>query len=138
MTIPLPWYAKYVGVPFVDGGKDFNGYDCWRMICLAFKTEHQIEIPLYGEISALDLRKIAGLIASDAYKEPWVDVVPSAIRAFDVAVMCKRKVPVHIGLLVNREAMIHVEQATATVMVSIQHPSVAFRSINFFRHRQLI
>lgn len=134
----LPWYAKYIGIPFKDGGRDFHGVDCWRLVCLVFKEEWQITLPDYGEISALELRQVAELIARDAYAEPWIEVVPSCVRAFDVAVMHKRREPVHIGVMVTKNEMIHVEEKTATVMVSITHPSVAFRSINFFRHRKCL
>lgn len=138
MTVPMPWYAKYVGIPFYDGGRDFQGVDCWRLICLVFAREKGITLPDYGEISAMELRQVAELIASDAYKEPWIEVVPGAVRAFDVAVMHKRREPVHIGVMVNKSQMIHVEQKTATVIVPVTHPTVAFRSINYFRHRELL
>lgn len=138
MMLPLPWYAKYVGIPFVDGGRDFNGIDCWRLVCLVYEQERQIILPDYGDISALELRQVAELISRDAYAEPWIEVVPSSVNAFDVAVMHKRREPVHVGIMVGREQMIHVEEKTATVMISIKHPSVAFRSINFFRHRKLL
>lgn len=138
MMLPLPWYAKYVGIPFVDGDRDFNGIDCWRLVCLVYEQERQIILPDYGDISALELRQVAELISRDAYAEPWIEVVPSSVNAFDVAVMHKRREPVHVGIMVGREQMIHVEEKTATVMISIKHPSVAFRSINFFRHRKLL
>lgn len=135
---PQPWFAKYIGLPFVDGGCDFRGVDCWRLVCLVFWHERKINLPSYGEISALELKQVAGLIARDAYAEPWMEVVPSAIRAFDVAVMHKKREPVHIGIMVNHRQLLHVEEKIATVLLPLVHPSIAFRSINFFRHRELI
>ncbi len=131
-----PWAEKYVGLPFKDGGRDMQGVDCWGLVRLVLQTECGIEVPSYGEINASELLKICHKIAEDAQREPWLPVINP--QAFDVAVMRKRLGPSHVGIMFNRFNMLHVEAATSAVLINIKHPSVAFRSTNYFRHRGLL
>jgi len=129
------WAARYVGLPFVDHGRDWNGVDCWGLVQLVMREERGIALPSYGEISALDLAKVAGLIAGESALEPWLPVIKA--EPFDVAVMYRRRDPVHVGIMVSANEILHIEQKTAAVMVPIDHGSVRFRYPRFFRHREL-
>lgn len=131
-----PWAEKYVGLPFVDGGRDFTGVDCWGLVKLILQTECGIEVPSYGDIGAAELLKVASMVSDETKKEPWHPVIIA--QAFDVAVMHKRRAPVHVGVMVDQSHVLHVEVKTSAVLIDIKHPSVAFRSIEFFRHREML
>lgn len=137
MSGKLAWPARYVGLHFVDGGRDRAGVDCWGLVRLVLKQECAIEVPTYGEISALDLTAIAGKVGNESALDPWVNVV-GELRPFDVVVMHKQRVPVHIGIMVSSTEVLHVEKKISAVMVPITHHSIAMRKPSFFRHRDLI
>ena len=132
----MMWAARYVGLPFLDHGRDWSGVDCWGLIVLVMREERDIALPSYGETSAFDLAAVAGLIAGESALEPW----SPAVRAepFDVAVMHRRRDPVHVGIMVTENQILHIEQRTAAVMVPIDHASIRFRYPRFFRHRELM
>lgn len=131
-----PWVEKYVGLPFADGGRDWSGVDCWGLVRLVFHTECGIDIPSYGEIAASELLKVASMVEDETKKEPWHPIIHA--QAFDVAVMHKRRAPVHVGVMADATNLLHVEIKTSAVLIDVKHPSVAFRSINYYRHREML
>ena len=42
-------FNKYIGVPWLVGGRTFEGFDCWGLVHLFFKNELHINIPSYHE-----------------------------------------------------------------------------------------
>lgn len=78
----MKWAEKYVGLPFVDGGRDWKGCDCWGLVKLILQTECGIEVPSYGDIAASELLKVASMVADETKKEPWHPVIHA--QTFDV------------------------------------------------------
>lgn len=135
------WIEKYVGIPFQDDGCGFSGCNCWTLVRLVMLTECKIELPLYGETSATDLRAAGKTIGSNALTKPWLSVVGDK-RTFDVILMSARlseggSFPGHVGIMTNSTHLLHVEKATDAVNIPIDHPSVRQRIIGAFRHEQL-
>ena len=132
------WIARYVGIPFLDGGRDIKGLDCWGLVRLVLKEQCQIDVPSYGDISADDLQKIAREVSGEIRKEPWHPTISPTL--FDVAVMHRHVAPVHVGIIValNPLRMLHIERATCVVFVPVTHASVIQRRLSYFRHRELL
>ena len=40
------WCSKYVGIPFVSGGRDKSGCDCYGLVRLILHNEYNTELPL--------------------------------------------------------------------------------------------
>jgi cell wall-associated NlpC family hydrolase len=134
----MKWAAKYVGLPFADHGRDHDGVDCWGLVRLVLLEQCSIEVPSYGETSAHDLAMVTQLVGRDAYLDPWVPVMANGILPFDVAVMFRRHDPTHVGIMVDNERILHIEEKIAAVMLPLSHPTIAFRRPRFFRHRDLL
>lgn len=132
----MTWSHKYVGLPFVDGGRTIAGVDCWGLVRLIYARELDIDLPSYGETSAADLIKVSRAITADKDDEQWKSVDRSDLKAFDVAVMKfsgKRSIG-HVGIIVNARQVLHVEKATAAVIVPLDHWTVRERLECFRRH----
>ena len=41
---------KSVGVPFLQHGRDWYAWDCWGLICVAYKELFGIILPAYKKI----------------------------------------------------------------------------------------
>lgn len=127
------WWARYVGVPFVDGGRGPDGYDCWGLVREVYARELGIMLPSYGEISAHDLAQIAREMRTRA-DDGWR--APPAPAPFDVCLMrgpSGRAAVVHVGVMVDADRVLHVEAATAAVVVPVRHYSIAGRILGYRR-----
>lgn len=137
----MPWWGRYVGVPFADRGFDLAGCHCWGLVWLVYQ-DRGIELPRHGELSAADLVRAAREFRSGAGGDgTWQSVAEP--RAFDLALMTAMtdgerpmRVPGHVGVMVDDRRVLHVEKATCAVVMPIDHPRIRHRLISFHRHRR--
>ena len=125
------WWAKYVGIPFLDGGRDMAGLDCWGLVRLIYAQELDIDLPDYGEVSAKDLLRVARSL--DDGSERWLSVDDPA--EFDLVAMrfYDRAWVGHVGVMVDARTMIHTEDKTAVAVVPVSHFSVRCRIASYRR-----
>lgn len=129
----MNWWGKYVGIPFLDRGRDMAGLDCWGLVRLIYAQERGIELPDYGEVSSTDLLRVARSL--DAGSERWLPVeVP---EAFDLVAMrlYDRAWIGHVGVMVDARTMIHTEDKIAVAVVPVNHFSVRCRIASYRRLR---
>ncbi|MFG1343206.1 C40 family peptidase [Xanthobacter autotrophicus] len=134
LPVPTGWAADYVGIPFLDGGRDRSGCDCWGLVRLVYAEVLGIDLPSHGEISAHDMARVSPLIREGSACAPWLPVAGGA-KPFDVLVMRGR--PLHVGVMVDHRHVLHVEASTASVIVAIDNPQVRWRRLNLHRHEAL-
>jgi len=133
------WLNRYVGAPFVSCGRTVAGLDCWGLVRLIYAQELGMELPSYGEISAHDLVRVSREITDGKDGDVWADVAKADLKAFDVVVMRyhgSRRIG-HVGVLADATTMIHVEEASAAVVVPLAHFTIRERIACFRRHRFL-
>jgi cell wall-associated NlpC family hydrolase len=144
--VPL-WAGRYIGLPFVDGGRDFSGVDCEGLCRLAMKHEAgDPPIPDYGMLSADGLAAVARRVAARSAMAPWGKVERPDARAFDWVIMTGREsvdgrmrtIPCHLGVMISGTRMLHVEKATDSVAVGIDHAAIRCRIHGFVRHEALL
>ena len=67
------WSNKYIGIPFLDKGRDINGIDCWGLARLIYKQEYSIDLPSFSsDYEPEDTDRMQDLIAQ--YREGWEPV----------------------------------------------------------------
>lgn len=112
----MAWTDKYIGIPFAENGRDFDGCDCGGLVLLALRTERGIVARDFGaEYTAAEFRGREGrrhleaLIAECAREFPRVD----APRPLDVLRFAVGGAICHVGLYVDGLGggrMLHVEE----------------------------
>lgn len=133
----MHWTSRYVGVPFVDGGRGIEGLDCWGLFRLVYAERLGIVLPSYGDTSAFDLMAVTEAMAAGvAADEQWREVL--APQEYDGVLMRAygAREPGHVGVMIDKQRLLHVEQKTAAVIVPIDHYSVRSRILSFWRHRE--
>lgn len=129
----MDWWARYIGLPFQDGGRGPHAFDCWGLVRDVYARELGVALPSYGEISARDLVAVAHAMHGGR-EDAWREV--SSPAPFDVVGMRAgiggRRL-VHVGVMVDGQRLLHVEAATAAAVVPTRHLTVAGRIIGHWR-----
>lgn len=136
--------TAYIGIPFVSKGRTMAGADCWGLVRLIYAAELGIELPSYGEIDAHALMKVSREIDAGKDGEVWRAAAPGTLQAFDVCVMRHHgsRLICHVGVLLPVRnggplGVLHVEEASAAVIVPLNHFSIRERVACFRRHRMV-
>ncbi len=133
------WAEPYIGIPFFYGGRTReDGLDCWGLVRLIYRDIVGIDLPEYGEVSADDLRAVARTVGVKRDAEPWSMVLEPA--TYDIVVMGlhNKRIPAHVGLMVDENTMIHAEQSSHSCLVRLDNMTVRERVLGFRRHKTLL
>lgn len=108
------WWHKYVGIPFVEKGRDASGLDCWGLVQLVYKQELSIELPSYLDVyeTTNDRDALAAMISSES-EQKWQDVADLP-KPFDIVILNMRGVPMHVGIITKPNHMIHCAHGIGT------------------------
>lgn len=130
----MDWTSRYVGLPFRDGGRGPDAYDCWGLVLAVYAERLSVDLPSYGEISARDLVRVARAMGA-AQDDGWDTVTDP--RAFDVVLMRSGRGggsrTVHVGVMVDAHRMMHSDLASGVSVVPLTHFSVSGRVLGFRR-----
>lgn len=105
----------YIGLPWADGGRGPQAYDCYGLIRLVYRQEYGIELPSLTEAyaSALERREVAALLGED--RPLWAETVGEPAEG-DVVVLRVNGEPAHLGLVVEPGQMLHVRRKAAACL----------------------
>ena len=134
MNIEL--FAKNaLGVPFLDNGKGFSGWDCWGLVVKAYEDCAGITVPAFNYISALNSKEIK--VIYDNTKEKWVEVPIGQEKPMDVVVLRYKSSPCHTGVVVKKGLMLHVDARINTCVESYCTGLWKTRVVGIFRHKEM-
>jgi len=108
----------YIGLPFADQGRDWNGCDCYGLVYLVYRKEYGIELPsLTGDYSsALERADVAALISEG--RPSWAKPVEQPADG-DVVVLRRSGEPrgrgSHLGIVLDAGQMLHIHRNTSAV-----------------------
>lgn len=133
----MNWASKYVGLEFEDGGRGPEFVDCWGLICLIYRNELGIELPLYSEISPRNLIAVAREMNKPI--EFWQSIEREELQEFDIIGMTQygSSIIAHVGILTPSGKVLHSERGCNTVAIGLDHVAVRERIRCFRRHRQV-
>jgi cell wall-associated NlpC family hydrolase len=108
--VKVSWTAQYIGLPFLAGGRDRDGLDCWGLVSLVYREQLGVAL---DDLSGLYLddcavKDIAPLIARQAEGPQWRKVERDAVQPFDVLVFRRGALAAHVGLVIDRKYFLHV------------------------------
>ena len=109
---------KYIGIPFRDCGRDFDGLDCWGLVRLVWKEERGVLMPDMGDAySSAFARGEVGETAKMLEAGEWNrDVTDEERQPLDVLVFSFGTLDLHVGLWVAPGEMLHVMRGMETAV----------------------
>jgi cell wall-associated NlpC family hydrolase len=134
-----PWAARYVGIPFADGGRSFAACDCYGLVHLCLRQEFGVELPSYvgAYASANEMEEVSSLLAGRIPADGWRRITDRP-RPGDGVVLRLRNRPWHVGVMVTETDFVHVfEDQGVSAIERLDSPRWARRVIGIYRHEAL-
>lgn len=123
---------QYIGIPYVEGGRDYEGADCWGLVRLYYQTEYGIELPgLDGRYRVHDSQEVADLV--DEIK-PTISATPVEWpQQGDVVVIKFRGYPMHTGIFIPGNRVLHTLSGTESVLEPLDRGRLKGRVEGYYR-----
>lgn len=133
----LHWSAGYIGLPFLLGGRDRSGIDCYGLARLVLLERAGISLDAATEAAAVaPPDQVAAEADRIAAGSPW-HPVSGDVRELDVAVFATGVYTRHIGIMVGPDMMLHVVEGTPSCLVRLDAPRWRDRRLGILRHQDL-
>lgn len=121
-----------IGVPFVIGGREFTGWDCWGLVYVAYRDVFNIGIGRFDDeyTENVTFNELAALISRE--KPAWSEVdqpMPGDISLYRVG-----RYESHIGLVLPGNRLLHCEAKINTVHEPLNTPVWKNRHVGYYRH----
>lgn len=120
---------KYIGIPYVVNGRDFDGIDCYGLVRLVYKEELGIDLPSFAE-EGINPERTQELISQ--YKEGWEPT--ENIQAGDVVIFRVMGVDAHIAIAVSSTHFLHARQGYNSAIESFDSPKWKTRLVGSYKY----
>lgn len=134
----MHWTDKYIGLPYLDLGRERRGCDCWGLACIIYREELAISLPDYLGYASTDERaEIAALVDGATSSPLWLPVSGQAM-AFDIALFRRGRMTSHIGIVVSHGLMLHMADADQSRIEHYNSGHFGPRLVGHYRHVEMI
>ena len=135
----MHWSAAYVGLPFVNLGRDRAGLDCYGLVRLVLADQRGIALPSLTETyaSVEERAELAAALSAISAQSPWAPVARGGEQPFDVAMFSVFGRPLHLGIVVRPGLMLHVSDGHDSRIEDYRRGTWAPRLIALYRHEAL-
>ncbi len=119
------WVKKYIGIPFVSGGRELTGCDCYGLVRLILVTEYGFDLPmLLGDYTnALSIAETKSLFMKNVPILCGERIEEPEEKAVVLMKMCGRLC--HIGLYAGDGCIIHSRHKAGVVCERLSAPTLS-------------
>lgn len=123
-------------VPFVEGGRDKSGADCWGLIVLLYKHFYDIDLEKYEGIAATDVDQTTASDEINKQAESGGDFYPVDDPQFgDVVLLRISGRPVHVAFCIGDSRMVHTGKRHNVVIENFEETKWKSRVLGFYRKK---
>lgn len=126
---------EFVGLPWLDRGRDRSGLDCWGLLSIVYAERFGIELPSFRDdyMTVADGDAVVALL--EGRREGWTEISEGTEQAGDVLLMSVGGRPRHVGVVVGGERVLHIEPGAGSIIESYRSFRLRRRVLGFFRHQ---
>lgn len=127
-------FDRFVGIPYRDRGRGFDGCDCYGLLRLVLGELAGITLASFSDlyVSAADHHAIACLVEG---LEQWDRVPEGRERRFDGVLMRTGREIRHVGVVVDPGLVLHVDRGLTSRIERYSAPPLKHRLAGFYRYR---
>ena len=130
-----PWFNAYTGIPFADHGRDRSACDCYGLIRLVYFEQRGIVLPLLDNYETTrDREELEKIVRREPLLIGFEQVDLDLVQPFDVLVIRQVGFDCHLGLVVNRNTLLHTESGKGSVLEDFTRPHVRPRIREAWRY----
>lgn len=123
---------KYIGLPYQENGRTWQGVDCWGLARLYYKHELNIELPDYSDLySGSWDEQVTKLI--NYHKDSWQQLEEPMVG--DLCLFNIYGEPAHVGVYVGDNKFLHSRDGLDSVIESLSNVAWSKRFQGFFRYQ---
>lgn len=137
----MNWTDKYIGIPFVPGGRTESGCDCGGLVLLALKKEKGIAAADFNSYGRKEFGNMHGMeqlgLGIEGLMKEWI-LVESPLP-FDLVRYRYGRWPSHVGIYARSGKVLHVQESQGFArIIDLKDPVWGPRLVEFRRHRLLM
>jgi cell wall-associated NlpC family hydrolase len=131
MALPTLSFDEFVGIPFVDRGRDLKGCDCWGLLTLVY-AKIGVDLPSHRDDyqTVADRDEVARILGNG--KSQWRLVHDE--RPTDAVLLKLAGRPFHVGVVVRPGLMLHALPGTGAAIEDYRSHNYSRRIMGFYRH----
>ncbi len=125
----------FTQVPHREDGRGMDGADCWgfaRLVCASIG----IDLPLHNDVSTHDRRVCEATVAGEI-ESHFQEVQRGSEQPGDLVHMWSvedgKRLDLHIGVVVRRARLMHIEKIGGVQAVGFDHETVKNRILGLYR-----
>lgn len=136
--MPVPyWVGHYIGLPFKERGRTTSGLDCWGLVRMVLQDQFGLKVTSYAaSYRTTQDNDVIGKLVRNESANNWDNIRPGFEQVGDVIVMRVRGAPMHVGMVVGDNQMLHIERNINSVIEPYNGVRWKNRVLGFFRYKQ--
>lgn len=100
--------AEYIGLPYQDGARGPEAFDCWGLVRHVLAREFHVKLPAYEYGATASERQAVITALRPQYRE--VPPMPGAIA------LCSVAGRPHVGVCIDADHVLHAREGTGSVL----------------------
>ena len=122
--------VDYIGIPWVSGGQDTDGFDCWGMVRHWNALKLDTTLPHYPA-SPDQVIEVARTIRGETSSERWLEISTPTKNC--IVAMGKNSKVTHVGVFIGESLVLHCSREAAKCVVqSTQQIRRQWKTVKYY------